>query len=172
MAWRARARDELAQRQDRHRITAFLDCSTCYERVAHHTSRQAAVDAGLPPAIANLVWDLYGGPRRIRVHGAVGCEHRPISGLVAGCPVAKDILDAYLGPLARVTETKAKVRQYVDDVMVRVEDETPLQAAATTMSSEMNAVKAALRNQGMTLNDTKEQLLIATAAGRKAWQQA
>ena len=33
-------------------------------------------------------------------------------------------------------------------------------------------VTAALRGQGMTLNDTKEQLLIATAAGRQAWQQA
>ena len=111
-----------------------------------------------------------GGPRRIRVHGAVGSEHRPISGLVAGCPVAKDILEAYLGPVARVTEA-ASVRQYVDDFIVSAEEATP-QDAAITMSAEVNLVKTALRGQGMTLNDTKEQLLIATAAGRNAWQQA
>ena len=40
------------------------------------------------------------------------------------------------------------------------------------MSADVNLVKAALRGQGMTLNDTKEQLLIATAAGRQAWQHA
>jgi len=124
----------------------------------------------MPSAIANLVWDLYGGPRRIRVHGAVGEEHRPVNGLVAGCPVAKDILEAYLGPVARVTENKSKGRTRCRYFMLSVEEDTP-QIAAATMSSEINEVKTALRNQGMTLNDTKEQLLIATAAGRKAWQQ-
>ena len=65
----------------------------------------------------------------------------------------------------------ARARQYVDDFMVSVEEATP-QAAARTMSNEVNLVKTALREQGMTLTDTKVQLLIATAAGRKAWHQA
>jgi len=169
LAWRARVQDELAQYHGRHRITTFLDCSKCYERVSHKESRRAAVEAGLPPSVANLVWDLYGGPRRIRVHGAVGKEHRPANGLVAGCPAAKDILEAYLGPIARVTEW-AVVRQYVDDFCVSVERGDPHETA-NTMSEEVNLVKEALRRQGMVLNDGKEQLLITTAAGRKAWTQ-
>lgn len=93
---------------------------------------------------------------------------RPENGLVAGCPVAKDILEAYLGPAATVTVV-GQARQYVDDFVLSVEADTPAETA-DVMVEEIRAVKAALQRQGMVLNDTKEQLLIATAAGRREWQ--
>lgn len=117
---KARLQDELAYQAGWHRITAFLDGSRRDERAGHQQATQAAVSGGPPPRIANLVWGLYGGPRRVRVHRAVGEECRPASGLVAGCPAAKDVLEAYLKPVANVVQQR-RVRQSVDDFMLSVE---------------------------------------------------
>lgn len=84
-----------------------------------------------------------------------------------GCPAAKDILEAYLGPVAGVTEV-GKVRQYVGDFMFSVDADTSA-GAALRMNDEIHAARTVLRGTGVALNDGKEPLLVATSAGRREW---
>ena len=133
MACRSRAQTEIAHWEGKHTVTAYLDCSKCYERIEHETAGHRAVATGCPVAIINMAMSIYSGPRYIRVHGAVAKAARGRHGLIAGCSFAKDILKAFLRPtaaLARVTV----FRDYVDDMVITSTGKNPDQAVNKLLS--------------------------------------
>ena len=101
-AWVTKKNEELSKARGEGTITAFLDCSKCYERVSHDTAFTRMLQTGCNPTIANLVMDLYQGERRIRVHGATSMIMKAKAGLIAGCAFAKDVLKAFLDPIKMV----------------------------------------------------------------------
>ena len=170
MACRSRAQTEIAHWEGKHTITAYLDCSKCYERIEHETAGHRAVDSGCPVAIINMAMSIYSGPRYIRVHGAVAKPARGRHGLIAGCSFAKDILKAFLIPtaaLARVT----LFRDYVDDMVITSTGKQPDQAV-NKLIADLKQIKKGLREDNMLLNDAKEQIFGPTADIRKAWSNA
>ena len=96
-------------------ITTFLDCSKCYGRIEHQTAATRCVEDGCPRNIANLVFNMYGAKRRLRVHGVVSDEIVGNTGIIAGCAFAKDILKSFLRPLDKMA-FRTKFRDYVDDM--------------------------------------------------------
>ena len=108
--------EELGRRQGEGSITAFLDCSKCYERVSHDKAYNRMIQTGCHPNIANLVMDLYQGQRRIKVHGATSAPLTAKARLIAGCAFAKDVLKAFLEPIQEVM--KAERRDYVDEITI------------------------------------------------------
>ena len=51
LAWELAAKGEAARLEERHFVAAFLDCSRCYERVAHGHAGDRAVETGCNPSI-------------------------------------------------------------------------------------------------------------------------
>ena len=97
LAWVTKKDEELGKAKGEGTITAFLDCSKCYERISHDDAFRRMVQSGCNPTIANLVMDLYQGERRIRVHGAISQVVRAKAGLIAGCAFAKVVLKGFCG---------------------------------------------------------------------------
>ena len=98
LAGQVRREEEYAAWRGCHSFTAYLDCSKCYERIDHSTARARAEAAGLPSRLGRMIFAMYGGERRVKVHGAVSRAGRFMRGLVAGCSFAKDVLKAFLSP--------------------------------------------------------------------------
>ena len=99
LAWVTKKDEELGKAKGEGTITAFLDCSKCYERVSHDDAFKRMIRSGCNPTIANLVMDLYQGERRIRVHGATSQLMRAKAGLIAGCAFAQGVLKTFLAPI-------------------------------------------------------------------------
>lgn len=60
-------------------------------------------------------WPCTGGDRHLKAHGAVVRPRTGGHGLVAGCALAKGILEAFLAPI-KEGRPRGKPRDYVDDV--------------------------------------------------------
>ena len=75
---------------------ALLDVSKCCERVTHLLAGRRAEETGCPPAITNLVLNMYQGTRRLLVGRAVSKPLKGNSGLMARCSFARDFLKAFL----------------------------------------------------------------------------
>ena len=59
LAWVTKKNKELGKAKGEGTITAFLDCSKCYERVSHDVAFERTIQTGCNPTIADLVLDLY-----------------------------------------------------------------------------------------------------------------
>ena len=124
MACRSRALTELAHWGGKHVLSAFLDCSKCYERIEHRTAGQRATGTGCPATIINMAMHIYNGPRYLRAHGAVAKAASGRHGLIAGCSFAKDILKAFLKPVSALGKVTT-FRDYVDDMVVTAVGSNP-----------------------------------------------
>ncbi len=162
--WVTRVTDELAEAAGDQ---AILDCSKCYERVPHRLAARRALDLGVPPRLAQMLFDMYRAPRRVRVHGAVSEAAVGHCGLPAGCAYAKDVLEGFLRPMAGHC-TQCVFRGHVDDATLQAVHATA-RGAAACLGHDLCQVKQALRDDNMVLNDAKEQILGPTAAVRQAW---
>ena len=160
---------ELASWRGLFTLLALLDCSKCYERVAHALAGQRAVDAGFPDTILNLIFNMYSGPRRLRAHGAISNTTTGHHGLIAGCSFAKDLLKAFLRTAATLP-MHATFRDYVDDMTLLSTGATPDEAAMRLQES-LDIVKAQLIQDNMCLNDDKQQIYGNTQAVRDAWNE-
>ena len=156
-AWATRITDKIAESEGRYTMTAFLDCSKCYERVPHTEAAGRALALGAPGRLVQLMFDMYRAPRRIRVHGATSRAAKGHCGLPAGCAYAKDVLEGFLQPSRDVCRY-ATFRGYVDDVTLQAVAGTH-RGAAHALGTDLYAIKDALRADNMVLNDAKEQVL-------------
>ena len=132
MATRARMDMELADWQGLFPLPALLDCSKCYERVAHALAGQRAVAIGFPDTLAYLILNMCSGPRRLRAHGAIS---RPTAGyrrLIAGCSFAKYILKAFLRTTAALP-ISAAFRVCVDDMTLLAAGTMPQDCASAPL---------------------------------------
>ena len=170
MASRSRAQAEITHWEGKHTITAFLDCSKCYERIEHETAGKRATSSGCPASIINMAMSIYSGPRYIRVHGAVAKPARGRHGLIAGCSFAKDILKAFLVPISALARGTT-FRDYVDDMVITSTGKQADQAV-NKLIKDLRQIKKALREDNMQLNEAKEQIFGPTACIRKAWKSA
>lgn len=122
LVWEVAARAETAKANGRCHAAAYFDCSKCYERVRHDVAMQDALDTGCDPVIVALCFEMYGQDRTISVHGAeirgIGADR----GLLAGCGYAVHYLKATVN---RRIKGENDVRDYVDDVVIQEEAETP-----------------------------------------------
>ncbi len=166
-AWVTRVTDELAEAAGDQTVTAFLDCSKCYERVPHRLAARRALELGAPPRLMQMLFDMHRAPRRVRVHGAVSDIAVGHCGLPAGCAYAKDVLEGFLRPMAAHC-SYCVFRGYVDDATLQAVHATA-RGAAACLGRDLCQVKQALREDTMVLNDAKEQILGPTAAVRAAW---
>jgi len=114
-----------------------------------------------------MIFAMYGGERRARVHGAVSKAGRFVRGLVAGCSFAKDVLKAFLGPHLSAPR-HGRLRDYVDDLALRVVDVCPARGA-WRLRQDLDKLREALKLDNMALNPGKERIWVPTAAGRAAW---
>ena len=69
-AWGTWVADEIVEAQGDHTTTAFLDSPKCSERAPHVTAARRVVELGAPGKLAQLMFDVYRAPRRVRLCGA------------------------------------------------------------------------------------------------------
>ena len=115
MAYQTHTTMELAHWRGHHVAVALVDCSKCYERVEHLQAQEDAYQTGCPADIVNSAFAHYSGTRILRANGAVGPAVTGAHGIIASCAHAKDILKAFLLPVAQATKITA-FRDYVDDM--------------------------------------------------------
>ena len=138
---------ELAHWRHHHVAMALIVCSKCYERVEHYQAQSDAATTGCPADIVSTALAHYGGKRILRANGAVGPAVSGAHGIIAGCAYAKDILKAFLLPIARQTENTT-FRDYVDDMTLLSVAETPTQAVLN-LHEDLQRIKAKLRSRNM-----------------------
>ena len=102
MACRTKIHTEISGWKGQETLSTFLDCSKCYERIEHYVAVTRAIELGFPATIGNLNASIYSGSRYVRVHGAVAQPAKGRHGLIAGCSFAKDLLKAFLKPIAAI----------------------------------------------------------------------
>ena len=125
LVWLCNTQEELARSRGCYTMTAYLDCSKCYERIRHVDAQEAAHRTRCPVEIMNLALNMYSGRRRLKVRGCLSQGFFPTSGLLAGCARARDLLQSVLGPIL-TSGTDSQARIYVDDIALTVEGPTPL----------------------------------------------
>ena len=157
---------ELASWSGLFTLLALLDCSKCYERVAHALAGARARDSGFPDTIFNLIFSLYSGPRRLRAHGAIS-NPTGHHGLIAGCSFAKDLLKAFLHTTATLP-MQVTFRDYVDDMTPLATGAAP-EEAAVHLQQSLGTVEKQLVHDNMCLNDDTQQIYGNTQAVRLAW---
>ena len=81
----------------------------------------------VPPEIANLSINMYGGNRFLKVHGGLTRGFVPCSGIIAGCSRAKDILHSVIGGIGHNGDLRARI--YVDDIALTTVGVGPYDAA-------------------------------------------
>ena len=128
MACRTRIHTEISGWKGHETLSTFLDCSKCYERIEQYVAVQRAIDSGFPDRISNLNASIYSGSRYVRVHGAVAQPAKGRHGLIAGYSFAKDLLKAFLKPIAAIGQYTV-FRDYVDDMVVTATGRTAEEAA-------------------------------------------
>lgn len=74
--------------------------------------------------VPSIVMDVYCGSRLVRVRGAIGRLVRGHHVVIAGCSFARDMIEAFLLPVARLP-FRREYRGYVDYITVRVEAGDP-----------------------------------------------
>jgi len=168
LAAQVRREEEYTMWRGHFSITAYLDCSKCYERKSHETARGRVEAAGLPARLSRMIFAMYGGERRVRVHGVVSRAGRFAKGLVARRIFAKDVLKAFLGPHL-AARRHGRLRDYVDDLAIRVVDQSP-ERGSWRLRQDLDALREMLRGDNMVLNPGIEQLWVPTALGRAAWE--
>lgn len=167
LAARTRPSIEVARHEGKHTLLAFLDCSTCYERVGHALDGERAAASGMQGRVADMVFVMYQGDRHVRAHGAVAQPRRGNHGLVAGCAFPKDILKAFLRPLKEECPG-GRPRDYVGDTILQMQGDTT-ESCATQMNEQLDKLNDALRRGNMVLNDGTQQVLGLTKEVRAAW---
>ena len=93
--------DEETEAQGLVNASSLLDLFKAYELFRHGLAQRVMRSEGFPLAIGRLELDLYGGPRRISIGGAVSREFQVITSLLAGSVNAGRILKCLLLPVVR-----------------------------------------------------------------------
>jgi hypothetical protein len=114
---------------------------------------RTAAQTGCPRVILNLVFSLYGGPRRLLVHGAVSNPCGGNTGLIAGCGYAVHLLRAYL---ALCNPQGTSIRIYVDDITLSAVAPTAREVVRR-LGRGVPQVKRQLAEKAMITGDSKEQ---------------
>lgn len=168
LAFRTAASIEIAQSRGRSTLVAFLGCSKCYDCIDDRTVADRASASSMPDQVLNLGTDTCGGSRLVHVRGAVASPERGLHGLIAGCSFAKDVLEAFLLPVARIP-INGQFRDCIDDIMVKVEADTPGEAASA-LRADLELIKRALRDDNMRPGGAKELVYGPTLPDRRAWE--
>ena len=167
LAWELAAKGEAARLEERHFVAAFLDCSRCYERVAHGQAGERAVETGCNPKVVNLAMDMYGAPRVIQAHGAhselVGVNR----GMLAGCGFAVHFLKAIVIKILESSEVET--RDFVDDLVLH-SDSPSKEQVVLDMQSAIETVAGALEGYHQVVNKAKEQVFVSSADLAKIWK--
>ena len=159
--------EEIGKWRGQGSITAFLDCSKCYERVSHDKAYTRMIQTGCHPKIANLVMDLYQVQRRIKVYGATPKTLHAKAGIIAGCAFANDVLKAFLEAVKEVMQ--AECRDYVDDIMI-IARGCDHKYTIPFSHKQLATAKNWLTQNNMVLNEKKELIYANNAKFKKAWE--
>ena len=104
-----------------------------------------------PGEIVNLNYDMYAKPRVLSVHGVHTDSVEAENGILAGCGVAVHHLKA---TIKTTVGDKVEVRDYVDDMVIPAEEQSP-HGAVLRLEEAMARAKEELGAVGQILNEKK-----------------
>ena len=169
LAMQSQLQFEKANLQHSHFVQAAFDCSKAYEFVEHPRAHLACRQASCPAQVADMLFNMYSCPRRLRLETRVTAAVTPSQGIAAGCGLAIDVLKSYFagGPLTMMFEANSKVqmsiRDYVDDIILMIGG-TDLHEVAAQAHDTIPKVAAWLKGKNMKVNEGKTQI---SASNRK-----
>lgn len=126
---------------------------------------EAALVTGFDPAIVALSFAMHKVPRTISDHGAETSGVRADRGLLAGCGFAVRFLKAILN---KGVKGGVGFRDYVDDVVLQDESDTP-EGVVASLRRGAGEGKDRFVSVGPVLNDAKEQIFVPTMATMRSW---
>lgn len=127
--------------------------------------RESARASGMPAQVLNLAMDTEGGTRPVRVHSAVAHGVRGASWPHSRGLIRQGRSHIRFAPDRQHSAPRA-VRDYVDVTALKVEAQTPGEAA-DALRADFEQIKSALRTDDMHLNVSKEQVYGVTQADRR-----
>eukprot|EP00969_Alexandrium_andersonii_P365568 15466533-Alexandrium_andersonii.AAC.1 len=79
----------------------LFDCEKCYEKVRLRVAAEKVYNTGFPAKVLAVCLCQDGADRALTFDGATGCWQKIESGIIAGCGMARHILEGVLlGPMA------------------------------------------------------------------------
>ena len=164
---------EVGRATGKHVVSLLVDLQCFYDSVELEQLLGAWEPLDFPPAVMNMVYEVYTGPRLLQAEQVTS---RPVTcskGILAGCPaaplVAKLILAPVLGPF-KEQFPKASIDVWVDDISIDFVGDS-VQAVCRQALQGFDVLQQGLQDAGLKLslaktgylassNDCKKELTI------------
>ena len=112
---------EVGRATGKHVVSLLVDLQCFYDSVVLEQLLEAWEPLDFPPAVMNMVYEVYTGPRLLQAEQVTSKPVICSKGILAGCPaaplVAKLILAPVLGPFKEQFH-KATIDVWVDDISI------------------------------------------------------
>ena len=161
---------EVGRTAGRHVISLLIDLQCFYDSVdlAHLLHLWEPLD--FPPAVMNMIYEVYGGPRLLQAEGITSSAVHCRKGMLAGCPAAPLVAKLVLAPVLKEFQAKypkASADVWVDDIsMDFVGDEA--HSVCKEALAAYDDIRRGLEDIGLQLSATKTGFLTSTAEAKRA----
>ena len=161
---------EVGRATGRQVISLLLDLQNLYDAVQLEQLLELWEPLQFPPAVMNMIYEVYTGPRLLQAEGvtssAVHCE----KGMLAGCPAAPLVAKLILAPALQTFQEKfpkVSVDVWVDDISMDFIGEDAHSVCQQALAG-YEEIKYGLEKVGLQLSPGKTGFLTSTSEAKRS----
>ena len=161
---------EVGRATGRQVVSLLIDLQNFYDAVQLEQLLDLWEPLAFPPAVMNMIYEVYTGPRLLQAEGvtssAVHCER----GMLAGCPAAPLVAKLMIAPVLQSFQAKhpkASVDVWVDDISMDFVGEDAHVVSKEALAG-FDEIKQGLEQVGLQLSPSKTGFLTSTVEAKKS----
>ena len=161
---------EVGRATGRQVISLLLDLQNFYDAVQLEQLLELWEPLQFPPAVMNMIFEVYTGPRLLQAEGVTSSAVHCAKGMLAGCPAAPLVAKLVLAPVLQTFQEKfpkASVDVWVDDISMDFSGEDAYSVCQQALAG-YDEIKHGLEAVGLQLSPSKTGYLTSTAEAKRS----
>ena len=161
---------EVGRATGRQVVSLLIDLQNFYDAVLLEQLLHLWEPLEFPPAVMNMVYEVYSGPRLLQAEGVTSSPVHCERGMLAGCPAAPLVAKLVLAPVLQSFQAKyprATVDVWVDDISMDFTGDDPHVVSKEALAG-FDEIKKGLESVGLQLSPSKTGFLTSTIEAKKS----
>ena len=161
---------EVGRATGRQVVSLLIDLQSFYDAVMLEQLLHLCEPLDFPPAVLNMVYEVYSGPRLLQAEGVTSSSVHCERGMLAGCPAAPLVAKLILAPVLQSFQAKyprATVDVWVDDISMDFTGEDAHVVSKEALAG-FDDIKQGLESVGLQLSASKTGFLTSTVEAKES----